>query len=1195
MDPPLSPSNRPSRKGKDREMAPRDGPQPTDLDDRLTALRRKQAGPMRSKDKSEREQRELHRPLLQPPPPPPHPLHTPTPRTDRSPKPSATPARAAVPQIQRRHPSPQVIVSKPTGEADHESFSRLRITSSPTPRPAHSKAKLYNPDTDPISPRRTAEPESMNDAESANIPRNVHHGRGDGSSAARQLFDHRRHDPVHFHVLSRNNNNSSSSHTTSSVRPPPASKASGDYISAGSTSSYAASISGSSFTLSTDGSSTSSALFDNRPGHAATDDSTTTAFSQQLKLIYRRITTLESKIQQEESEDQDEMDTRLMLRGKEISREDLEKEKWMKKVDDHKSLAEDMYNLLQLSLAPSVPASLKNVPTKYNIVVRLWTHAFHKLLESLRRASFTSRLALELLQEFIYYAYTFYISLVEDPQLVTFRSGWLEALGDLARYRMIVAAMLDGRMGGNGGLTVSALQAVNDLNKANGLEVPVGTANGNSSGKKSVSDFMANRPASQPPSVGVAAARLLEVEPDKERWRSIARDWYATSLFEQPGTGKLHHHLGLLYREVDNEELRSMYHYVKSMTTLHPFMTSRESILPLWSGPLQARRMNADAKVSELFVLLHGMLFTNIQLDDFQPTLARFLERLAIEGAEEREWIMMAIINIASVLEYGKPSGLLRRMGGVGGREANGRVIAKKTATSEENKMDVDDEHGHGHIPQTSPTLSEADSYMPEDPPAFTYALQLTFAILSFVLRNPTRKATEFSRSSLNPYLTVLLTFLATILKHRPSLSLLERSIPWDDLAAFFVSIPRKVMDSQGLFTHINVPSDQRWVMLTSGCAPPLPEDWCMRGMEWVSRKVFERGYWKSGADRPEIEVLESQESTQVTDGQIEDDDETHKVSLKETTVKRWARIVRSAVDIAGAVPGFTWVEGTREWRVEGKLAEKVAAWREMERMEREEEEKRRMGKRWVDDDELMDVDANEVEEESSEDDENDSEEVKELKARRRYLRNLLQPAQANVSQAPSSRKPRSSKKGQDNFPELNIVAGYSVLVLDTNILLSSLSMVTSLVESLRWTIVIPLPVIMELDGLVNNPSQLGQAAQAAIGYITSNIRTFSSSLKVLTSKGNYLTTLSVRIENVDFNSGNIERSMDDLILKAAIWQDEHWTDRSAILGIDGQNTNGAVKVVLLSLDRNLRLKARSRQLPAAGEKDLAALLANHT
>jgi hypothetical protein len=40
------------------------------------------------------------------------------------------------------------------------------------------------------------------------------------------------------------------------------------------------------------------------------------------------------------------------------------------------------------------------------------------------------------------------------------------------------------------------------------------------------------------------------------------------------------------------------------------------------------------------------MLFTNIQLDDFSPTLAHLLERLSIEEPEAREWIVMAAINI---------------------------------------------------------------------------------------------------------------------------------------------------------------------------------------------------------------------------------------------------------------------------------------------------------------------------------------------------------------------------------------------------------------------------------------------------------------------------------------------------------------------------------------------------------------------
>jgi hypothetical protein len=309
---------------------------------------------------------------------------------------------------------------------------------------------------------------------------------------------------------------------------------------------------------------------------------------------------------------------------------------------------------------------------------------------------------------------------------------------------------------------------------------------------------------------------------------------------------------------------------------------------------------------------------------------------------------------------------------------------------------------------------------------------------------------------------------------------------------------------------------------------------------------------------------------------------------------------VRCAVSLSSVVDGFTWVEGTREWRVEGALETKVTRWLEEDRHEREEEERRRRGRRWTDD--SMDVDAEDEDidesSEQSEDDENDSEEVKNLKARRRYLRSLLVSAERAPAHAPKQRSRPARSRKVASMPSLNIVAGYTILVLDTNIILSSLSAVASIIESLRWTVVLPVPVIMELDGLALNPSKLGEAAQEAIAYITSHIRSHSASLKVQTSKGNYLVSLSVRTEQIDLtNEDSWDRSMDDLILKAAIWQDEHWVDRSALLknAPPVRDDATAVKVVLLSLDRLLRLKARSRQLAAAGEKDLAAILASGT
>ena len=168
--------------------------------------------------------------------------------------------------------------------------------------------------------------------------------------------------------------------------------------------------------------------------------------------------------------------------------------------------------------------------------------------------------------------------------------------------------------------------------------------------------------------------------------------------------------------------------------------------------------------------------------------------------------------------------------------------------------------------PQTSGTAGAGEDSsgdgIPDQPPAFKFALQLAFQMLSSVLRHPTRKPSQYARSTLNPYLTVLLTFLATVLKHRPTLESLERSIPWADLASFFATVPRKIMISQGLMVSPNHNSPrnvERWIMLTSGSPSPLPEDWCLRGMEWVGRKVFERGFWKSGEDKKaELDVLET-------------------------------------------------------------------------------------------------------------------------------------------------------------------------------------------------------------------------------------------------------------------------------------------------------------------------------------------------
>ena len=47
----------------------------------------------------------------------------------------------------------------------------------------------------------------------------------------------------------------------------------------------------------------------------------------------------------------------------------------------------------------------------------------------------------------------------------------------------------------------------------------------------------------------------MKLEPEKDRWRMVARDWYAEGVAGTPGHGKLHHHLGHLSCEAEGEEL----------------------------------------------------------------------------------------------------------------------------------------------------------------------------------------------------------------------------------------------------------------------------------------------------------------------------------------------------------------------------------------------------------------------------------------------------------------------------------------------------------------------------------------------------------------------------------------------------------------------------------------------------------------
>jgi protein SMG6 len=409
------------------------------------------------------------------------------------------------------------------------------------------------------------------------------------------------------------------------------------------------------------------------------------------------------------------------------------------------------------------------------------------------------------------------------------------------------------------------------------------------------------------------------------------------------------------------------------MIATHPFETARESVLPLWSQAAQARRSAPDACASELFVFLHGMLFTNIQLDDFSSTLARLLERLSIEEPEGREWTMMAAINIGALLEYGRPQGVLRRAGVLPQPDRNPAPaaagtkvkLARKAQADEKMEVDGDERRRSSDMGALNAQGPSTDAAASQEPPfAFKMAQELTFSMLTHALR--------LTRDGPNSYVTVLLTFLQTILRHPEGLASFERAVPWADLAAFLSHGPRA--------------SSSRAQSDKLSQSSILLEDWAIRGMVWHVR-LFERGFWDGNEDQlMEMEMLDAHNLPAEADGMWEDDeknDKNEKPKPSRATLA-WRRALWAGSKIADKVSGFRWDE-KRSWWIDGALAEKARRWEEEARQAHEEEERRKMGRRCVDldGDQVMDDPdeiANYMSESGSEDDEDDPEEIKALK-----------------------------------------------------------------------------------------------------------------------------------------------------------------------------------------------------------------------
>lgn len=729
-----------------------------------------------------------------------------------------------------------------------------------------------------------------------------------------------------------------------------------------------------------------------------------------------------------------------------------------------------------------------------------------------------------------------------------------------------------------------------------------------------------------------------------------------------------------------------------SVAASHPYSSGSDSILDFFSPDKQASRLRPDASALSLFVHLHGLLYTRVDLHRFTSVLGRFEEKLEetfafVRAQAERPsrrmvrgrathdpaqrlnrdstWIIIAVINIAAVMEYGREGGLLK--------SAMAKAQDQKKSEKQSTKADK------RFTPRADPTPSEAslnelarqverlgleisknrstsqvpDKDVPAIPLHLRLAIRLSASVLNHTLRHPTKPGEV--DPAICPYITIMLTFLATLAHNATALAILRLEIPWANLVKLFDGLPKYAVDA---CLRQDSPIPNRLLGVT------LPEDWCIRGLEWTGKQLFGRGYWKGKVGTAYLTVAHSEptgrnEATSYSMPQSEKDvlaeryegpsmpphaGGPHSALVQGSTANgnednqldedgdpptdrenvarlRWKRVALTAAWLARAIP-FISIEN-------GKVTFDAVLY---EAITKDDGNNDMPEPSSLQDDTKTDDNAHvtvrNAEAFEMEDDEDDyllgsgdeNETVKELKARRRELKALLQESRESrnnktqqaiaVSADPSA----VSQQKRPNGTSINALAGYTTLVFDTNVLLESMEVFMALLTSKRWSLVVPLAVVTELDGLRTKEDNLGTSATQAIKFLEDAIKTYSTNLKVQTSRGNYLRDLNIRREDIDFGhspsysggkksaatDGSI-KSMDDVILNVAIWQKTNWLDRRALLGIKANNTaddkhstsssTTPAKTVLVSSDRTLRLKGKARGLEVCDAFALQQLL----
>ncbi|KAI5940984.1 telomerase-binding protein EST1A isoform X1 [Manis javanica] len=237
--------------------------------------------------------------------------------------------------------------------------------------------------------------------------------------------------------------------------------------------------------------------------------------------------------------------------------------------------------------------------------------------------------------------------------------------------------------------------------------------------------------------------------------------------------------------------------------------------------------------------------------------------------------------------------------------------------------------------------------------------------------------------------------------------------------------------------------------------------------------------------------------------------------------------------------------------------------------------------------DEEEDVVIEDFEEDSEAEGSGGEDDIRELRAKKLAL------ARKIAEQQRRQEKIQAVLEDQSQMRQMELEIRPLFLIPDTNGFIDHLASLAQLLESRKYILVVPLIVINELDGLAKGQETdhraggyarvVQEKARKSIEFLEQRFESRDSCLRALTSRGNELESIAFRSEDISGQMGN----NDDLILSCCL----HYCKDKAK---DFMPTNKEEpirllrEVVLLTDDRNLRVKALTRNVPV---RDIPAFL----